>query len=442
MSLFVVIGGISSGLLCSAYFKDSPRTSKRFHRAANIFGNISGLCLITFSVAVSSSDHKARIWDEDLAFFIGVAVPAVVGIILATAMATTFDLEKPERVAVAVESCYQNTGIATSVAVFMFNSNEDDLASAISVPLYYGLCEAILLAAYCIFCWKLGWTKVGLLLCMQYLRTYDAVRECRSTFFDDTWLTTKLLYSDTETKAPPDENICVVIATSYEVEAQEHEEDVAAVGVALESDDGEEAIVGDIVKAGEDLDFEQSIDGVPVVEENAEGPVVVRKKNSHGSNTSVRSGSMTGHSQSGDHHDVLRHPPEETEGTASVAESSTGGDDIVLDEDQTEDHIEISRLGRAMSQLKARVTGYRQAPPPQEDGSVTTTPPRMPASMAESGETPESPKKEMDGPSSRRTNRSYGQLPDAPASPERVRSIANAPSAPEAATPAEGKTID
>lgn len=114
MSLFVVIGGISSGLLCSAYFKDSPRKSKQLRKAANRFGNVAGICLITFSVAVSSTDHQARLWDEDLTFFIGVAIPALIGIIIATSMASAFDLEKPERVAVAVESCYQNTGIATS----------------------------------------------------------------------------------------------------------------------------------------------------------------------------------------------------------------------------------------------------------------------------------------------------------------------------------------
>lgn len=114
MSLFVVIGGISSGLFCSAYFKDSPRLSRKIQRAANRFGNIAGLFLITFSIAVSSSDNNAALWEEDAKFFIGVALPAVIGITIATGMATTFNLEKPERVAVAVESCYQNTGIATS----------------------------------------------------------------------------------------------------------------------------------------------------------------------------------------------------------------------------------------------------------------------------------------------------------------------------------------
>jgi hypothetical protein len=77
--------------------------------------------------------------------------------------------------AVAVECCYQNTGIATSVAITMFQG--DDLATAVGVPLFYGICEAVILAIYCLGAWKAGWTK-----------------------------------------APKDENICVVIATSYEVQ--------------------------------------------------------------------------------------------------------------------------------------------------------------------------------------------------------------------------------
>ena len=76
--------------------------------------------------------------------------------------------------AVAVECCYQNTGIATSVALSIFDG--DDLAIAVGVPLFYGICEALLLAVYCILCWKMGWTK-----------------------------------------APADENLCVVLAKSYEI---------------------------------------------------------------------------------------------------------------------------------------------------------------------------------------------------------------------------------
>jgi hypothetical protein len=52
----------------------------------------------------------------------------------------------------------------------------EELAVAVGVPLFYGICEAVFLAIYCITCWKLGWTK-----------------------------------------APADEKLCTVIFTSYEV---------------------------------------------------------------------------------------------------------------------------------------------------------------------------------------------------------------------------------
>ena len=170
VSLVVVIGGISSGILCSAW-----ANSTRFNLMANKLGNVAGILLVTLSVFVSSSGEDASLWDQDAKFYIGIATPALVGVIIATWMASKFDLDKPERVAVAVEACYQNTGIATSVAITMFDGK--DLAQAVGVPLFYGICEAVILAVYCMLCWKAGWTK-----------------------------------------APADENICVVIATSYEVE--------------------------------------------------------------------------------------------------------------------------------------------------------------------------------------------------------------------------------
>ena len=57
----------------------------------------------------------------------------------------------------SIECCYQNVGIATSVALTMFNGT--DLAEAIGVPFYYGLVEAVILGLYCIGAWKIGWTK-------------------------------------------------------------------------------------------------------------------------------------------------------------------------------------------------------------------------------------------------------------------------------------------
>ena len=58
---------------------------------------------------------------------------------------------------VSVECCYQNVGIATSVALTMFEG--DELSEAMGVPFFYGVVEAVILGIYCIGAWKLGWTK-------------------------------------------------------------------------------------------------------------------------------------------------------------------------------------------------------------------------------------------------------------------------------------------
>lgn len=152
LALVVVVGGIASGVLSSAWMN-----STRFRLLANKGGNIAGVALVTYSALVSSSSKDASLLSQNAAFYIGVALPPVIGVCIATYMATRFKLEKPERVAVAVEGCYQNTGIATSIAVTMFSGNE--LAEAIGVPLFYGICEATILAVYCLICWKISWTK-------------------------------------------------------------------------------------------------------------------------------------------------------------------------------------------------------------------------------------------------------------------------------------------
>jgi hypothetical protein len=92
-----------------------------------------------------------------------------------------------------VECCYQNTGIATSVAAAIFEG--DELAVAVGVPLFYGICEAVFLAIYCVVCWKLGWTK-----------------------------------------APADAPFCTVITTSYEVK-EWMQEDTESIEVVLGSAD-------------------------------------------------------------------------------------------------------------------------------------------------------------------------------------------------------------
>lgn len=194
ISLTIVIFSITSGLLCSARVK-----SPVFNIYANRLGNMAGISLILVSTLLSSGSGNneagiIQVWHQSSIFYLGVAAPCVMGLITANLITThVFKLaKKPERVTVSIECCYQNVGIATSVAISMFEG--EDRAVAMSVPLFYGIVEAITLGFYCVWAWKMGWTK-----------------------------------------APKDDSFCRVITNSYEVEesVKEHYRDNS-------SDDGTE----------------------------------------------------------------------------------------------------------------------------------------------------------------------------------------------------------
>ena len=62
----------------------------------------------------------------------------------------------------------------------MFDDDQER-AQAVAVPLFYGLVEAVVIGIYCVWAWKVGWTK-----------------------------------------APADENICTVVTKSYEINHDEN----------------------------------------------------------------------------------------------------------------------------------------------------------------------------------------------------------------------------
>lgn len=304
ISLIVVISAITCGLLSSHIAERRGITSK-FHRRANIMGNVAGISLIALSVTVSSTDHQAALWDQDARFYIGVALPALIGLVIATWMSTRFNLAKPERVAVAVEACYQNTGIATSVAITMFSGSESDIANAIGVPLYYGIVEAVALAIFCLVCWKLGWTK-----------------------------------------APPDENICRVIYNSYEVpDEKEVTEQEVTIEVVL-GQDPEDDVVVQRVDDGSYIVDERSLKKPERSSPKQDDPTDSMDESYNES--SVCHGSAT----------------EMTTGYTSPENpplKEIHPEDI---QDQAETSPNRGRIGRAVSTIRARTTGYRKA----EDG--------------------------------------------------------------------------
>ena len=172
ISLCIVIGAIILGLFAS-YQIDS----KRFQRAANFGGTVSGILLIIVSAVFSTTgDSDAKPWNQHWSFYVGVSLPCVAGLALANIIAKFARLKKPEIVTLSVECSYQNTGIATTAVLAMFNDPEE-VAQAMAVPLFYGLVEMGVLGLYCLVAWKLGWTKAPYdeKICIVMSKTYEVV---------------------------------------------------------------------------------------------------------------------------------------------------------------------------------------------------------------------------------------------------------------------------
>lgn len=184
ISLAIVISAITLGLFASYKARDN----KRFHKIANRMGSLCGVTLVIFSFLIStrSKEKDAKLWGQDWSFYVGVTMPCLLGLVIANLLSFLIRgrrerLTKPEVVTISVECCYQNVGIATSAAIAMFD-DPTIRGQAVCVPLFYGVMEAIVLGIYCVVAWKLGWTK-----------------------------------------APSNENICVVIGKSYEIQEDKNE---------------------------------------------------------------------------------------------------------------------------------------------------------------------------------------------------------------------------
>eukprot|EP00614_Pseudopedinella_elastica_P001522 CAMPEP_0172592932 /NCGR_PEP_ID=MMETSP1068-20121228/12077_1 /TAXON_ID=35684 /ORGANISM="Pseudopedinella elastica, Strain CCMP716" /LENGTH=533 /DNA_ID=CAMNT_0013390229 /DNA_START=54 /DNA_END=1652 /DNA_ORIENTATION=+ len=149
-SIAVVMASVTGGLVVAA------KATELVQRRCNRFGNLAGVALVVFSAVESSV--SAPLWDREWRFYLAVPLPCILGLVAALALTSSpgCGLARPERVSVAIETCYQNVGVATAVALSMFQGK--DQALAVGVPLYYGGIEALLLGGFCLYAWKAGWT--------------------------------------------------------------------------------------------------------------------------------------------------------------------------------------------------------------------------------------------------------------------------------------------
>lgn len=117
ISIAIVISAIGLGLFCSEKFNShnfnlhANRVSTAFWKCFQgsfVFtrskllthfqlGNFAGIALIIFGLVLSNSDAEAQLWERSWKFYLGVAMPCLLGLLFANIITTTFRLPKPER---------------------------------------------------------------------------------------------------------------------------------------------------------------------------------------------------------------------------------------------------------------------------------------------------------------------------------------------------------
>ena len=145
IAVTIVVFGIGFGLLASAHF---PHKRHVFHTSANV----AGLSLIALGL-VSTSGSRDGLFGQPWNFFAGVAAPCVVGVVGSFAMSTAAGLTKPQVLSVGIETVYQNTALALSVALA-----SPAPARAAAVPVFYQAVQVVTLFVYSVVGWKMGWT--------------------------------------------------------------------------------------------------------------------------------------------------------------------------------------------------------------------------------------------------------------------------------------------
>mmetsp|Transcript_22524 Transcript_22524/g.39918 ORF Transcript_22524/g.39918 Transcript_22524/m.39918 type:complete len:480 (-) Transcript_22524:97-1536(-) len=145
-TLAVVVCAVVSGLWFGYTY---PQHMKR----ANAMGTTAGFISILMGV-VASSTSCAQPWEQPILLYVAVAVPVIIGLFAAMFCASLAKLPKPQRVAVSIETAYQNTGVALAVSLSL---GPEGRAAAV-VPVVYGGYEALFFGMFALFSWYIGWT--------------------------------------------------------------------------------------------------------------------------------------------------------------------------------------------------------------------------------------------------------------------------------------------
>jgi len=159
-SVWISLGIILIALVCGltvSHIMDSEKARDRFNKMANFVG----IALFLLSCFVSHHQSRTPAWKQPPLHHLAIGTPIMAAILVTIGVSSLkpLGLTKPERIAVVIEACYQNPGLATSIVLNMFTGK--DAGDAVAVPLLYGMYEAVLLGCVCFIAHFANWTLVN-----------------------------------------------------------------------------------------------------------------------------------------------------------------------------------------------------------------------------------------------------------------------------------------
>ena len=97
VSVFVALCVVISSIGLALYLSHACH-SYRFNMLANKVGNVAGFLLIIFSATVTNGgDSDSKIWSRHWSFYVAIIAPCLLGLLIASILASFINLKKPER---------------------------------------------------------------------------------------------------------------------------------------------------------------------------------------------------------------------------------------------------------------------------------------------------------------------------------------------------------
>jgi len=146
-SIGIVVGAVTTGLTAAYCF---PSQRSVFNR----LGSVGGIALVALALFSPSSNSPSLGEFTAWLLWVAVALPCVMGIVITTALASIVPgISPPERTALGIETCFQNTSIALAVAL-----QKPEHVEWVVVPLLYGLVDLVCIGCWALLAWRLGYT--------------------------------------------------------------------------------------------------------------------------------------------------------------------------------------------------------------------------------------------------------------------------------------------